>query len=320
MRQRFKFADVNEITGAFVLLVVLVVMGIMVWMAYSQRWFRPTIPLEIVLPDEGAAGIRRGSDVHFLGTHVGTVSDVVLTANGRMVARTRVPIDFFRFLRRGSLAAVKKKMLVTGDAYFDIARGEGPALSRRNAAISCQPLPANFDTTVEEVRGALVPVLEKLSAGVDTWTMLGTKLSAGAETWTALGTGLGESRQQLSQLVARLDGLIAQVAQGQGTAGKLLTDPAVADDLKTALDKGNVSLDQVQAILKDAQIAGAHLATVSAALAQEARDLPGLVAQAQQTLYEMERLIAGIEKVWPIRSHIEQRRPDTRIPPSEVVP
>jgi hypothetical protein len=37
-------------------------------------------------------------------------------------------------------------------------------------------------------------------------------------------------------------------------------------------------------------------------------------------LYELERLIEGIERIWPIRSHIEQRQPDTRIPSSEVVP
>jgi hypothetical protein len=68
------------------------------------------------------------------------------------------------------------------------------------------------------------------------------------------------------------------------------------------------------------QVAGTHLSAVSEALATEAKDLPGLVFQAQQTLHELETLIEGIERVWPIRSHIEQRQPNTRIPPSEVVP
>ena len=103
-------------------------------------------------------------------------------------------------------------------------------------------------------------------------------------------------------------------------AFQVVTDPALADDLKTILDKGNVSMDQLQAILKDAQVAGTHLSAVSEALANEAQDLPGLVLQAQQTLQELKRLIEGIEKVWPIRSHIEQRQSSTRIPPSEVVP
>ena len=79
-------------------------------------------------------------------------------------------------------------------------------------------------------------------------------------------------------------------------------------------------MDQLQGILKDVQVAGTHLSAVSEALADEAKDLPGLVLQTQQTVQELKRLIEGIEKVWPIRSHIEQRRPNTRIPPSEVVP
>ncbi len=83
-------------------------------------------------------------------------------------------------------------------------------------------------------------MLEKVNAGVETWTALGQKLSTGAEAWTVLGAHLDESRTRLDQLFARLDTLVAGVEQGQGAAGKLLTDPAVADDLKSVLDKGNV--------------------------------------------------------------------------------
>ena len=79
-------------------------------------------------------------------------------------------------------------------------------------------------------------------------------------------------------------------------------------------------MDQLQGILKDVQVAGADLSVVSEALAVEAKDLPGLVLQTQQTLHELERLIEGIERHWLIRKYIEQRQPNTRIPPSEVVP
>jgi len=306
MKHRFKFRHVNEITGIFVILVVVVLIAAIVGTAYKQRWFRGTVTLWIVLPEAGAAGIRQGSEVYFLGTLVGTVSDVFVAATGRMEARTSIRSDFFRFVREDSSAVVKKKFGVAGDAYFDITRGKGQPLPKKNASIVCKELPGTIETAIEEVRRALLPVLEKLSVGVDTWT--------------SLGTNLGETRQQLNRLIARLDGLVAGVEQGKGTAGKLLTDPAVADDLKTILDKGNVSMDQLQGILKDVQVAGTHLSAVSEALAIEAKDLPGLVLQTQQTLHELERLIEGLERHWLIRKYIEQRQPNTRIPPSEVVP
>lgn len=320
MKQHFKFRHVNEITGTFVILVVLVLIATLVWAAYSQRWFRRTVTLRIILPEAGAAGIRQGSEVYFLGTLVGTVSDVLVAPTGRMEAETSIRSDFFRFLREDSSAVVRKQFGVAGDAYFDITRGEGRPLPWRNASIVCKELPGTMETAIDEVRRAVLPVLEKLSVGVDTWTTLGVKLSAGADAWTTLGTNLGESRRRLDTLLARLDGLAAGVEQGKGTVGKLLTDPAIADDLKTILDKGNVSLDQLQGILKDAQVAGAHLSAVSEALANEAQDLPGLVLQTQQTLQELKRLIEGIGRVWPIRSHIEPRQSNTRIPPSEVAP
>jgi phospholipid/cholesterol/gamma-HCH transport system substrate-binding protein len=320
MKQRFKFQHVNEITGAFVLLVLVVLIAAIVWAARSQRWFRGTVTLRIVLPEAGAAGIRQGSEVYFLGTLVGTVSDVIVDATGRMEAGTRIRSDFFRFVREDSFAVVKKKFGVAGDAYFEITRGQGQPLPKKDASIICKELPGTMENALEDIRRAVLPVLERLSVGLDTWTALGEKLSPGADAWTKLGTHLDESRQLLDQLIGRLDRVVADVEQGKGTAGKLLTDPNLANDLETLLDKGNASMDQLQTILKDAQVAGTHLSAVSEALAAEAKDLPGLVLQTQQTLYELERLIEGIERIWPIRSHIEQRQPDTRIPPSEVVP
>ena len=320
MKQRFKFRHVNEITGIFVILVVVVLIAAIVWTGLGQRWFRSTVTLRIVLPEAGAAGIRQGSEMYFLGTLVGTVSNVIVDTSGRMEAGTSIRSDFFRFIREDSFAVVKKKFGVAGDAYFEITRGQGQPLPKKDASIVCRELPGTMENAIEEVRGAVLPVVEKLSVGLDTWTTLGEKLSTGADAWTKLGMNLGESRQHLDQLIERLDRIVAGVEQGKGTAGKLLTDPTLADDLKTILEKGNVSMDQLQTILKDVQVASTNLSVVSEALAIEAKDLPGLVLQTQQTMHELERLIEGIEKHWLIRKYIEQRQPNTRIPPSEVVP
>lgn len=319
-KERFKFRHVNEITGTFVILVVVALIAAIVWTGYRQRWFRGTVTLRIVLPEAGAAGIRQGSQVQFLGTLVGTVSDVIVDEAGRMEARTSIRSDFFRFLREDSFAIVKKKFGVAGDAYFEITRGQGRPLPRKDASILCKELAGTMEDAIEEVRGAVLPVLDKWSVGLDTWTTLGEKLSDGADAWTRLGANLGESRQRLDQLIARLDSITAGVEQGKGTAGRLLTNPALADDLQTLLDKSNVSMDQIQGILQDLKLTVSYLSSVSEALAAEAKDLPGVVLQTQQTLYELERLIEGIQRHWLIRRYIEQPQPNTRIPSSEVVP
>ena len=58
MEERFKFRHVHAITGTFVLIVLGVLVAALVFAGRSQRWFIGNVTLRIVLPEEGAAGIR----------------------------------------------------------------------------------------------------------------------------------------------------------------------------------------------------------------------------------------------------------------------
>ena len=177
MEDRFKFRHVNEITGTFVLVVVAVLIAAVVWTGRSQRWFKSNVTLRIVLPEAGAAGIRQGSEVYFLGTLVGTVSDVMVDATGRMEAEANIRRDFFRFVRADSSAVVKKKFGVAGDSFFEITRGEGQPLPEKNASIVCnEQFQSALEAAVEEIRREAMLVLKKINAGLDTWTTLGTNL------------------------------------------------------------------------------------------------------------------------------------------------
>jgi phospholipid/cholesterol/gamma-HCH transport system substrate-binding protein len=119
---------INEITGVFVLIIIGVLIGAVLWMGHSQHWFRSRVALRITLPEAGAAGIRQGSEVYFLGTLVGSVSDVTVYPTGRMEAEASIRRDFFRFVRADSSAVVKKKFGVAGDSFFKITRGTGQPL------------------------------------------------------------------------------------------------------------------------------------------------------------------------------------------------
>ncbi|MGZ4962988.1 MAG: MlaD family protein [Limisphaerales bacterium] len=308
--ERFKFRHVHAITGTFVLIVFGVLIAVLLVAGRSQRWFIGNVTLRIALPEEGAAGIRQGSEVYFLGTLVGTVSDVNVDAAGRMDAKVKIRRDFFLFVRADSSAVVKRKFGVIGDAYFEITRGHGEPLPEKNARIVCnEQLPSPLETAVAEIRREAVPALKKFSAGLDTWTTLGTNLIA--------------TQNRLRQVLTRADKVVAGLEEGKGTAGKLLTDSAVADELKTLLAQGNKSLDELQVTLKNVrnasrnledasrhfQIASTNLPAISDALADEAKDLPGLVLQTQTSMRELERLIEALQKQWPWRKHVNHTNP-----------
>ena len=201
MGERFKFRHVNAITGAFVLVVVAVLIATVMWTGHSQRWFRGRVTLRIILPEAGAAGIRQGSEVYFLGTLVGSVSDVIVDTTGRMEAEANIRRDFFRFVRADSSAAVKKKFGVAGDSFFEITRGQGKPLPEKNASIVCnEQFQSPLESAIEEIRRDTLLVLKKTSTGLDTWTQL--------------GADLGETRQHLDQLTGRLEKMAAGVEAG----------------------------------------------------------------------------------------------------------
>src|ERR1043165_2991484 len=177
MEERFKFRRVNEITGTLVLVVVAVLIAAVVWAGHSQRWFKSRVTLRITLPEAGAAGIRQGSAVYFLGTLVGSVSEVIVDTTGRMEAQADIRHDFFRFVRADSSAVVKKKFGVAGDSFFEITRGQGAPLSEKNASIVCnEQIQSALESAIEDIRSETLLVLKKTSAGLDTWTQLGADL------------------------------------------------------------------------------------------------------------------------------------------------
>jgi phospholipid/cholesterol/gamma-HCH transport system substrate-binding protein len=299
----FKFRRVNEITGTFVLVVIALLIAGVVWTGRSQRWFKSNVTLRIILPEAGAAGIRQGSEVYFLGTLVGSVYDVVVDTTGRMEARTTIRRDFFVFVRADSSAVVKRKFGVAGDSFFEITRGQGRPLLERDAAIICnEQFQSALEAAIEEIRHETLAVLKKTSTGLDTWTQL--------------GADLGETRHHLDQLTVRLENLTVGVEQGKGTVGKLLTDPALADEAQQLLVQANRTMAELQGVVtnlnaavKNVKTGTERLPEITGAVADEVKDLPGLVLHTQTSMRELERLIEAMQKHWLLRKYVNQTNP-----------
>ena len=307
---RFKFRHVNEITGTFVILIVLALIAAVVWTGHSQRWFKSRVALRIVLPEAGAAGIRQGSEVYFLGTLVGSVSDVSADESGHMEAQAKIRHDFFRFVRADSSAVIKKKFGVAGDSFFEITRGTNAPLSENNASIVCkEQFQSALEAAVEEVRAEAMLVLKKVNNGLDTWTTLGSNLIT--------------TRDHLDQLAIRLENMAAGVEAGKGTVGKLLTDTALADEALKLLARANEAMGELRGVVtnlnvavKNIQDGTVRLPEITEAVANETKDLPGLVLQTQNSMRELERLIEALQRHWLIRKYVNKTNP----PPVRPLP
>ncbi|MDB6056786.1 MAG: hypothetical protein JWO95_630 [Verrucomicrobiales bacterium] len=307
-KEHFKFRRVNEITGVFVLAIVAVLIAAIVWADRSQRWFQSNVTLRIVLPEDGAAGIRQGSEVYFLGTLVGSVSYVIVAPTGRMEAQTHIRHDFFRFVRADSSAVVKKKFGVAGDSYFEITRGVGAPLPEVDASIICnQQFQNALESAIEEIRRETLLVLKKTSTGLDTWTKLGGDLV--------------ETRKHLDQLTVRMENLAAGVEAGKGTVGKLMTDTAVVDNAQALLARANATMTEIQGMLTNLNVAvqnvekgTGRLPEISDSVADGAKKLAALIQQSHTSMREFQRLTEAAQHNWLVRKYVNRTNPPSDHP------
>ena len=314
MEKRFKFRHVNELTGLFVLAVFALVVAGVIFSGYSQRWFARKYAFDVLLPESGAFGLRRGDEVFISGVSVGSVDNILVGQDRRMKAHVKIRGDFEPFVRMDSTAGVKKVFGMAGDSFIEITRGQGQPLPAHHAEIVClsaEELPAKMERMLEELRGELMPVVKKAGATFDAWTKLGGDLQ--------------KTQVELNGLVAQLDHLATGLEQGKGTVGKLITDTALTDEAQKLLARANDAMSEWQSVMtnlhatvKQVQNGTARLPEITEAVADEARHLPGLVQQTRTAMREMERLVEALERHWLLRKYVNKTNPPSLRPLSEV--
>ncbi len=300
MPKPFKFRYVNEIVGGFVLLVVtLLVAGIIV-AGHAQRWFERQHKVMVSFPAEGSFGLQKGAEVRILETLVGSVDQITVADDGMMMGRLLVRGNFIHFVRADSKAIVKKKFGLAGDAYIEITKGTGPELPDK-AVLPCvkdTELVQIIQDVVQQVKDVTLPAIEQARKAM--------------EEYTGLAADLRNPEGDLAQMIASLNKIVQGLEKGEGPAGTLLRDPAMADQLREITARINESLGEVNKILGDVQ-------QMTRTISGEMNDVPGLILQTRETMNETTKLIEGVERHWLLRGYVRQADLSVRIPPSEAM-
>ncbi|MCX6353962.1 MAG: MlaD family protein [Candidatus Aureabacteria bacterium] len=168
----FKFRFVNEITGAFVLLAIAVLIAGIFMAGRAQGLFEPKFRLHAIFQaQEGTYGLKKGSEVRILNTAAGSVTHIRPTAEGTIEAAFELKSSFHGFVRTDSVAVVRKTLIVTGDSYVDISIGNlHEPLMSDGSLIPCTPdkgITEQAQLILEELRTRALPTLEKLNAVLD---------------------------------------------------------------------------------------------------------------------------------------------------------
>ena len=306
MAKPFKFRYVNEIVGTFVLaVVVLLAIGIIL-AGRAQEWFVPRYHIGLDFPPEGSLGLKKGSEIEILGTIVGKIEGITVNDDGSMRGEMMVKGDFIRFIRSDSLAIAKKKFGIAGDAYVEITKGRGDVMPE-DATLTLlkdTELMEIAQNMLNQIQDSTVPAINSIRKAV--------------EEYTALAADMRDPKGPLFMLLSNLEKITAGLEKGEGSAGQILRDPGLANQLNDILKQVDESLAKVQTVLDDVKKTSAQLPAMAEKVGGEVDDMPGLVLQTQETMREAERLIDGIQKSWIVRGYIVQPETGRLIQPSEV--
>lgn len=294
MAKKFKFRYVNEIVGGFVLLVVLLLLAGVLVAGHAQHWFEAMYEINLRFPPEGSMELQKGGEVMLLGAKVGSVQDILVGDDGNISGTIRVRGPFMRFVRADSIALVKKKLVVTGDAYIELTRGTGGELPRIGGEIECVK-----DT---EIMQMLEEALEELQKEAKKTVEL---VDAAIEEYTGLAAGMNDPDGNLQQLLANSNGLLEDLRKGKGIPAKVLNDPAMAKDVEDIVSQVQDLMTKINAMATELQAVVAKLPPMADTMAGEVDNLPVVIGESQTLMRETTTLLDGLQKHWFLRKYME---------------
>lgn len=284
MAQPFKFRHTNAIVGAFVLAALVAVVGGFVYAGKARRWFESTSRLTIVLPEDGASGLKEGADVMMSGTDVGSVVSLDPGNDGQVIAVLKVREKWFKDIKLDSVVKVKKTLGIAGDAFVEIGRGRGAALPLQNptlAAAADEGYAKLAEDVLHEVRAEVIPTIQELRA-----TLTETRLAV---------EKLRDPQGEVQLALASIRSVIAEIEQGRGLLGRLVKDQNMGADAAAVLPRINASLDQLHELMIDLKKTSEALPELVEVTNQQAKNLGPLVEQTQKTMASLDEVLGDLK-------------------------
>jgi phospholipid/cholesterol/gamma-HCH transport system substrate-binding protein len=325
---RLRYSD--EWVGFLVIVAVLMFLGVVFEAGILSRWFQSNATLRILLPEQGSAGLSPGADVEVLGTKAGEVSRVVINPNQQMFAEATIEKQAIRFIRRDSVAVIRKRFGIAGAAYLDIRRGTGQALDWGYAVIPAtteRDPTESVGTLIDQVRDKVYPILDNLGSTTQGLAEMVENMRQGKgdigrllvdDTMVKEAEGVVASVQKsvdsIQAIIAQLEEAAREIAQL--TKNVKLPQSGVAGVLKR-IDTILVSL---QGSMQQLSEAAKHLPQIARNVEGSSANLPSLLTQAQQAVHDLDQLVVQMRSSWLLGGGGPPATVPTRLPTTEVRP
>lgn len=242
--------------GAFFLLGVA-----LVWIAFeslSGTRIGPDAGYEITARFDNLQQLRPSDDVRLAGVVVGVVESTGLR-NNQAVASLRIQSKYE--IPADSAATIKTAGLL-GTNFLSIQVGESSEYLQDGAEIKTFETPSIDDVVadVAQIGNRMDSLFVKAEDALDSLAGLGGEDGGPGQLFSRLENLLDQNEDRINTTIANLEQITTDVAKGEGTLGKLITDPEAyneflqtADDIERAAENANTLLADLRSVVADVE-------------------------------------------------------------------
>lgn len=191
-----------------------------------------------------AQGVVPGNNVRYSGIQIGTVSSVNLINDTLIEINMLIDEKSSSKILSNALAAIGTEGLI-GNKIINLFPGEGTGTPIREGDILKAKKTTDTDAILETLSitnqnaavlsAELVQTVNRINKSTALWKILNDDTLASNLKASLLN--IRQASEKTNHLVGELNGLVADVKNGEGTAGRLLYDTALAVQLSAALAK-----------------------------------------------------------------------------------
>lgn len=268
---RLQYSTMERMTGAFILLTLIVFLFTVAVVGRGKNWFRKHVVYYTAF--EEGYNLVSGSRVKLLGTDIGSVTDVLLTTGNKVKVQVKVLAEYASRIRANSVATVESPTVI-GSEYINIRPGTSKA-----AVIP----PEGLIPTKEKKK--FTEYLEQYEIGAKL-EHIGKIL----EDLALITDQLKDPKGPFFGTFSNLQQITGTVEAGEGSLGRLIK----SDELYEHMDTFVATLQETADYLVRA---GVNIEKGSEHLEKATREGPEMVDKTQELLDRLLKVQVILEKV-----------------------
>jgi len=270
---RLQYSTMERMTGAFILLTLIVFLFTVAVVGRGKNWFRKHVVYYTTFQE--GYNLVSGSRVKLLGTDIGSVTDVLLTKGNKVKVRVKVLAEYASRIRANSVATVESPTVI-GSEYINIRPGTSKAAAIPPEGLIPTKEKKKFTEYLEEYE--IGAKLEHISKILEDLALITDQLKDQDPKGPFFGT------------FSNLQQITGTVEAGEGSLGRLIK----SDELYEHMDTFVATLQETADYLVRA---GVNIEKGSEHLEKATREAPEMVDKTQELLDRLLKVQVILEKV-----------------------